>query len=87
MLFFSASRGKLMTYILPCLPALAILMALTFDRLGSTLAQKAFKVGALFAAGLWLLLLVALLVMQLVGLHGAPLYSQPDLLAARQRWP
>jgi len=77
LLFFSASRGKLMTYILPCLPALAILIALTFDRLGSTLAQKAFKVGALFAAGLWLLLLVALLVMQLVGLHGAPLYSHP----------
>jgi 4-amino-4-deoxy-L-arabinose transferase len=76
-LFFSASRGKLLTYILPCLPALAILIAFTFDRLGETFPHKAFKRGALFAAGLWLFLLIILFVLQIFGLQGAPLFDRP----------
>ena len=51
MLFFSASESKLITYILPVVPPLAILLAAYFDRLlGAPLPILARVCGGVFAA-------------------------------------
>ena len=77
-LFFSYSSGKLMTYILPCFPAIAILIAFNIDRLEESFPQKIFNKGAIFASVVWALVLVTLLVLQVTGIDGGPLYSRPE---------
>jgi 4-amino-4-deoxy-L-arabinose transferase len=54
-LLFSASSGKLGTYVLPCLPPLAILIAGGVCRYLETGARRAFNLAALVPAGVLLL--------------------------------
>jgi len=76
-LFFSLSSGKLLTYILPCFPPLAILVSLGLLAALRGGQVKAFQVGAKATALLSALSAIALLVVQTVGLEGvAPPYSQ-----------
>lgn len=66
-LFFSASSGKLITYILPCFPPLAILLALGLDHIlysAKNAKRKTIQQGIGAAA-----LLASLVLFFLVGLH------------------
>ena len=75
LLFFSASSGKIATYILPCFPAIAVLLACGLDRFATTGKQRSFNIGTMLAAGFFGLILITLQVAQLVGYQGAPVYS------------
>ncbi len=73
-LFFSASSGKLGTYILPCFPPLAILLALGLAKPLEEGREKFFRVGArillsVFALGFVGLGITALLPMESVKLY------------------
>jgi 4-amino-4-deoxy-L-arabinose transferase len=72
-LFFSASNGKMMTYILPCLPPLAILLAVGIHHYFINSGKKSFNIGALFHAGLIILLIISSLSVQIIGID----YSRP----------
>jgi 4-amino-4-deoxy-L-arabinose transferase len=54
-LFFSASSGKLGTYILPCMPALAILGSCGLLRYFGTGANRSFRNGAIATSALFIL--------------------------------
>jgi len=76
-LFFSLSKGKLITYILPCFPPLAMLMGLglshVFRHQGhSRLFQGGLAVNGLLGA----IVLIAFVALQLFGFHGFKPYSQ-----------
>lgn len=75
LLFFSASRGKILTYILPCFPAIAVLLAIWLDRYLTSGKRKSFNIGALLAAGFFSLLLIALPLVQIIGIKGSAAYS------------
>ncbi len=66
-LFFSISKGKLMTYILPCFPPLAILLAFGLTTYSDKSRNKAFDIGAKALIGLVTLIAVALLIHQITG--------------------
>lgn len=59
-LFFSASKGKLVSYILPAVPALAVLLARGLDRLWekepAPEIRRAARRASLIAGGIWLVL-------------------------------
>jgi 4-amino-4-deoxy-L-arabinose transferase len=72
-LFFSASKGKLSTYILPCFPPLALLFALGLDAYIKTGGKKLITYGACAAGAVMVLLIVALILLQSFG----PVHLKP----------
>lgn len=76
-LFFSFSKGKLLTYILPCFPPFAILMGLGLLSLLQHNGQsRLFKGGIAVNGLLFTLLLIAFLTLQFFGFQGDKPYSQ-----------
>jgi 4-amino-4-deoxy-L-arabinose transferase len=72
-LFFSASHGKIATYILPCFPPLAILLAVGIHHYLINGGKKSFNIGALLHAGLVILLIISSLLIQTIGIdHSKP---------------
>jgi len=65
-LFFSASSGKLATYILPCFPPLAVLISLGLTRYLDNSRGKLFDFGVLLNILIFLCLLVALWISQVI---------------------
>jgi 4-amino-4-deoxy-L-arabinose transferase len=77
-LFFSASRGKIGTYILPCFPPLAILVALGLESYLRQGKSRAFTAGALTVAVGAGLLAFALTLSQLTSFPGIRLYGPSE---------
>ena len=75
-LFFSFSNGKLLTYILPCFPSLAILIEIGLHNYFQKGKTRAFTIGALLLALATAILAVALLVLQISGFHGFKPYVE-----------
>ena len=69
-LFFSFSSGKLLTYILPCFPPLAILTSLGLLAALRAGRERGVNLGAGSLGGLFLLAALGLLLVQTVGLPG-----------------
>ena len=76
-LFFSVSNGKLLTYILPCFPSFAILMAFGLTRVLNKGEKKVFQWGVAGTGILFGLILLALMYVQLFGYQGFRPYGQP----------
>jgi len=77
-LFFSVSNGKLITYILPCFPPFAVLMAFgLFHEHHKEGGKKLIQWAVAGFGMLFSLLLVVFLYVQLFGYEGFRLYSQP----------
>jgi len=75
-LFFSASSGKLLTYILPCFPPFAILMALGLAHTLNQGRARAFRHGAGLMGLVSGLLLATLIFLQFFGYHHLLPYSR-----------
>lgn len=77
-LFFSASSGKLTTYILPCFPPLAILIAMGLLKYLRAGRQKAFTIGAASLAVLVGILAVGLILGRALDLPVLKPYGQGE---------
>ena len=80
-LFFSASSGKLITYILPCFPPLAILIAMGLMNITENIKAKFVQHGIITLATLTTVVAFALTISQLVGPEKLHLYDQSWKLA------
>ncbi|MDP2863484.1 MAG: phospholipid carrier-dependent glycosyltransferase [Desulfobacterales bacterium] len=77
-LFFSLSNGKLLTYILPCFPPFAVLMAFgLLYALKKNVRNRLFQGGTAVCAVLFGLILIAFLYVQFFGFNGFRPYGQP----------
>lgn len=78
LLFFSMSSGKLLTYILPCFPPFAILMAMgLLHALEKEGRSKLFQWGTVVNASLFGLILLAFVYVHFFGYRGLRPYSSP----------
>ena len=76
-LFFSVSSGKLLTYILPCFPAFAILMAVGLSSALKQGRKRFFQWGIAGNGVLFTLILLALIYVQVFGFQGFRPYIHP----------
>ncbi|MBU2623783.1 MAG: phospholipid carrier-dependent glycosyltransferase [Proteobacteria bacterium] len=77
-LFFSLSSGKLLTYILPCFPPFAVLMAFgLLYALKKNDQNRLFQGGTAVSAMFFGLILIVFLCVQFFGFNGFRPYSQP----------
>lgn len=74
-LFFSASSGKLGTYILPCFPPLAVLLALGLTESEKPIPEKAFKTGAWILVSIFSIAFIGLGLTALLPIESAKIYA------------
>jgi 4-amino-4-deoxy-L-arabinose transferase len=75
-LFFSICKGKLLTYILPCFPPLAILISTGLDQYFEKGGKKAFNAGSKSLALLVIGISIVLIGVQSIGFKGFRPYFQ-----------
>jgi 4-amino-4-deoxy-L-arabinose transferase len=76
-LFFSISKGKLLTYILPCFPPFAIIMAMGLSRALHKKRQTLLQWGIAAGGGFFALILLALAYVQIFGYQGFRPFVRP----------
>jgi len=75
-LFFSLSKGKLLTYILPCFVPFALLLAAGFNSRKDERIVSDFKIGALPAVAIFSILAAGLFIVWMTNFHQVELYAQ-----------